>query len=237
MAEGEVIPSPACRGNPPFQLSTERMADRPTILITFAVKEELAPFKPRLASRPVIHAVVTGMGENNARRGFLAALEQHQPACVITSGFAGALNPVLKLGQVLCDADPGFPLAEALKTAGARHASFHCAPRIAVTATEKETLRRTAGAEAVEMESGVIRQLCRERGIPSATVRVISDVATEDLPLDFNALYTADFRLHGGKLALTLMRRPWLIPRLIGFGQRVKFAAGELAALLAKATA
>jgi nucleoside phosphorylase len=211
------------------------MADRPSILITFAVKEELAPFNGHLASLPGVNAVVTGMGENNARRGLLAALERHQPACVITGGFAGGLDPRLKFGQVLVDADAGFPLTVALESAGARTGTFHCAPRIAVTVTAKQELRRTSQADAVEMESGVIRGLCRERGIPSATVRVISDPADEDLPLDFNALYTADFRLHGGKLALALLARPWLIPRLFRFGQRVKFAAGELAGVLKKA--
>ena len=38
------------------------------------------------------------------------------------------------------------------------------------------------------MESEVLRRICQERGIPCATVRAISDAASEDLPLDFNQL-------------------------------------------------
>ncbi|NDA69060.1 MAG: hypothetical protein EBY09_20920, partial [Verrucomicrobia bacterium] len=100
---------------------------------------------------------------------------------VLTCGFAGGLSAGLAAEQVIFDADERFPLREALIGAGAAPARFHCADRVAVTAREKATLREQTGAEAVEMESGVIRRLCEERGIPSATVRVISDAADESL--------------------------------------------------------
>jgi len=64
---------------------------------------------------------------------------------------------------------------------------FHCADRIAVTAARRPNY--AAGlAQTPWRWNRVICELCRARAVPCATVRVISDVADEDLPLDFNAV-------------------------------------------------
>ena len=103
---------------------------------------------------------------------------------------------------------------------------------VAVTAYEKATLRERTGADAVEMESGIIRRLCRERGIPSATVRVISDTAQEDLPLDFNALMKPNGKLSLGRIARDVLRRPRELPALMALGRQTKLAARNLAVVL-----
>lgn len=183
---------------------------------------------------PKLRVLVTGMGIVNAREAFTNALAGGAPKVVLTCGFAGALDPALKLGDIVFDADDGFPLASALRAAGAKPGRFHCSDRVATTPTEKAQLRATSGADVVEMESSVIRSICRERGIPSATVRVISDAADESLPLDFNALMTADYQMHFGRLAWQLVRNPGKIPELMRFQKRVSFAAQRLAETLVK---
>lgn len=224
----------------------------PITLLFFAVPEEARPFihrweqvhgiaaagvrGPGLAawilepSRLEVH--VTGMGSRNARRTAAAVLEGRDVAALITAGFAGGLDPALRRGTVIYDADPGVSEAEAWRSAGARPGRFVEVSRVAVTPADKLRIRTETGADAVEMESSTLRSLARERGIPSATVRVISDAADEALPLDFNALMTTEHRLHFGKLAWAVVRSPASIPRLLAFQRNVTAAAAALAQVL-----
>ena len=123
-------------------------------------------------------------------------------------------------------------LAAALVAANAQPATFHCADRVAASAEEKRALRQSNGADAVEMESGVIRAICARRNIPSATVRVISDVANEDLPLDFNRLMDAGRNLSYGRLAAALLRSPGQIGGLLRLQRQTQAAAENLAQVL-----
>ncbi len=201
-------------------------------LVCFAVKEEAAEFKKK--SLPALNAeiLLTGIGTRNAAEALYPVLEKRTFSRVLTCGFAGALNPDFKIGEVLFDEDCEGKLSEALRATGARAAKFHCAKRVAITVAEKSELRRTTGADVVEMESAMIRQICRERKVSSATVRVISDTADEDLPLDFNALMTADYQLSSMKLTMALMKSPGAVPRLMELQRNTQLGAQKLADVL-----
>jgi adenosylhomocysteine nucleosidase len=200
-------------------------------LVCFAVKEEAKFFLPGLSSNECV-TLIAGMGQKNAAEGIRKYLASASPRLVITAGFAGGLNPELKAGSVVFDEDADAGLGAKLREAGGRSIRFHCATRVAITAAEKTALRQQTGADAVEMESAVIRSLCREKGIPSATVRVISDAADENLPLDFNALMTADYRIDFARLVGKVLLSPGKIPALMRFQKQTQMAARALAAVL-----
>ena len=202
-------------------------------LVCFAVKEEAGAFQRLARGKIGVSTMVTGMGRRNAEtaiRDFLAACPTE---VVFTCGFAGGLHPDLAPGAVVF-ATADAELADKLQAAGAKPATFHCATTVAVTAADKQQLRATTGADVVEMESEAIQTVCRERGIPCATIRVISDTARENLPLDFNQLYRPDMSLDFGKLLWTIVRSPGKISGLLRLQKRCQFAAGELAAVLIK---
>jgi nucleoside phosphorylase len=207
-------------------------ARRNVTLVCFAVKEEAAPFLKYARGQPGISVLVTGMGRKNTERALLQTLPQRLPALVLTCGFAGALDPKLKVGSVVFDADAESRLNGSLQEAGAATAKFHCATSVATTVAEKTALRKSTGADAVEMESRVIREICREKKIPSATIRAISDSALDDLPLDFNALMTADNVISLPKLALALMKSPGKIPQLMQLQRNTRLAAEALSQVL-----
>lgn len=203
------------------------------VLVCFAVPQEAKPF--RKASRAAAHVrvLVTGMGARHAEAAIQGALQAGRPARVITCGFAGALDPALKVGDVLFDTADVL-LAARLSAAGAQRGTFCCAERVATTRAEKAALRAEHNARAVEMESAVISRACAGVGVPCATVRAISDAADEDLPLDFNSVMTADQKISPAKLGLAILSSPQRIPGLIRLGRNSAFAANALARVLAQ---
>jgi nucleoside phosphorylase len=204
----------------------------PATLVCFAVKEEAKYFKPTADCSSRIRILVTGMGKLNTSRAVLPILDGARPALVISCGFAGGLDPALESGAVIFRTAGNMELEAALLGAGARRATFHCAERVLTTEREKRVMRQATGADAVEMESGVIWSLCQERQIPCAIVRVILDTAREDLPLDFNVLLRADQSLDMGKLLLALLKSPGRIGGLLRLQRRSADGARRLAQVL-----
>ena len=208
------------------------MGDILVTLVCFAVKEEAGPFKRLARGRTGVDILLTGIGSRNAEKAIRAALIRVRPGRVVTAGFAGGLRSDLVSGTVVFSLEGNSKLGRALEAAGAKAAKFHFVERVASTAAEKQRLREQTGTDAVEMESQVIAAVCREQGIPSATVRVILDAANEDLPLDFNELMTEDHQLDGRKLAQAVLKSPGKISGLMRLQKQSQSAARRLATVL-----
>jgi adenosylhomocysteine nucleosidase len=216
-------------------VTTAAEAARPVDwLVCFAVKEEAEGFSATADPHVSCAIEITGMGFRNASNAIHAALEHWRPLSVITAGFAGGLNPALPCGTVVYDPDDELRIEAKLQGLAARPAVFHCAPRIAVTVAEKAELRQQTGADVVEMESAIIRAACRNAGVPCGTIRVISDAAHDELPLDFNALMTTTDRIDWWKFARTIALKPTVIPRLMEFQRHTRAAARNLGRVLAE---
>ena len=201
-------------------------------LVCFAVKEEARSFRELVRQTPEVRILLTGMGEQNARKTVAAALAPGPIAQVVTAGFAGGLTPQLVRGTVVYSAEPGTAIEERLRAAGAVATRFHCSRRVITTAAEKAELYAATQAHAVEMESACIHELCKAANIPVATVRVILDTASEDLALDFNELMTPDMRLDPVKLGMTVLRAPGKIGALLQLQRQSAAAAQRLGEVL-----
>src|SRR5712671_1678211 len=214
---------------PDFDNDDHDVSDIERVLFCFAVEQEAKFF-----SYPGMEVIITGIGRENAERRLHSALHRSAWQLVLSCGFAGGLNPYLTTGTVVFATDEDAGLTPALLAAGACPVRFHCADRVATTVEEKQALWSATGADAVEMESQIIRAICRAHEIPSATIRVISDAAHENLPLDFNVLMTAEQKLNYAKLALALMSSPRKLPAILRLQRQTQAAARNLAQVLMK---
>jgi hypothetical protein len=102
---------------------------------------------------------------------------------LVSFGLAGALHDGLRVGEIL-DAtrvvdSAGATLWEGapLGVAGARQATMLASDVLVHDAAERRRLRETSGADAVDMESGVLARSGRLAGV----VRVISDDAKSSI--------------------------------------------------------
>ena len=149
---------------------------------------------------------------------------------MISTGYCGALDPELRVGDIVVSDDTQL---DTLERAGAR-GRLLTRDRIAVTAAEKRALREETGAIAVDMEASAVKDRAEALGIPYACIRVVSDTAEENMPLDFNRYRRADGRFSRGRIALAAMARPFsVMPALLEFDRQCQRASLVLGDFLA----
>jgi adenosylhomocysteine nucleosidase len=158
-------------------------------------------------------------------------LLEHKPDVerILSIGFCGALDPALRIGDIVVSGE----VPEGL---GASYVQGDVASidRVVTTALEKRDLRGATGASVVEMESAAVAEKARGWNVPFGCIRVVSDVADEDFPMDFNRYRDADGRFDRVRIALGAMGRPFTaIPGLIRLDRNCRRAAERLGEFLA----
>jgi adenosylhomocysteine nucleosidase len=175
-----------------------------------------------------------GPGPALATRAAMAASGDRNPRAMISTGFCGGLDPALKPCDVFVasrvrDLDHHRSFEALPVSAGTRHAEGELASqnRVASTAREKAELRRS-GASVVEMEAAAVAAVAEKRHAPFYCVRVVSDGAAEDMPLDFNRLRDRDGRFSRRRVARAALLRPWSIAGLVRLANNCRKAANYL---------
>jgi hypothetical protein len=118
---------------------------------------------------------------------------------IILAGFAGALDPILGVGDIVRDDPPG---------------SIYTSSDIVATAREKADLFARTGARAVDMENATVRRFAEQIGVPFFGIRAISDTANEDLDPRVLRFVDETGRPRPAAIAKGLLLRPALIPTL-----------------------
>jgi adenosylhomocysteine nucleosidase len=156
--------------------------------------------------------VCGGIGAAAARRAAEAVIAIYAPKVIYSVGFAGALDPGLKVGSIVrprrvVNAGDGSSIN--LDRGEGVLVSFGSV----ASPEQKASLRDSFGAQAVDMEAAAVARAAEVRGVEFAVVKVISD------EFDFRFPSTERFvdsngQFLEGRFAWFAALRPWLWPQV-----------------------
>jgi len=156
--------------------------------------------------------VCGGIGPAAARRAAVAAISIYHPRQLVSVGFAGALDPALAIGDILC---PQIVINAAdgsrIQSAGGQGTlvSFSSV----AGAAQKASLGRAFQAQAVDMEASAVALAATAGGLAFSAVKAISDELDFEMPLMARYIDSSG-QFQTGRFALAAALRPWLWNRL-----------------------
>ncbi len=167
---------------------------------------------------------------------------------VISAGTCGALDPALKVGDVVLpesvlgldgerlNVTPGA-LAHAARLAPeARSGGILLTTADVVPTPEAKAARfRATGAAAVDLESALIIAWASRHGCPSLVIRAVADTAQQRLPVELGGVVTPEGRIQPVRAVALFLTHPRTIPHAWslqrGTGRALRAIARVIAAL------
>jgi adenosylhomocysteine nucleosidase len=152
--------------------------------------------------------VCGGIGAESARRATEAAIALYEPELVLSVGFAGALDPGLKVGEIfspsrVIDARDG----SSVETVTGDGVLVSAATIAGVE--QKVKLAESYGARAVDMEAAAVARGAHARGVRFMAVKAISDESTFVMP-SLDRFVDRDGQFRESAFAASLAAQPWL---------------------------
>jgi nucleoside phosphorylase len=225
------------------------------IAVTFALPAESSEFLSRLRNKSrtdrngirtirgniddrEIEVLHTGIGEKVCRQRLGKFLEDQQFDLLIGSGFAGALNDELQIGDLLLAKN--FSTIDLNERCSFSGLPIHTADLLTASALidsseQRNNVARASGAAAVDMETEFIARACAAHGVPLLSLRVITDTPRKPFPAPPNVLFDIQQqRTDVLRFAAFFMAHPRRIAQLIQFATRIARARTALADALVK---
>ena len=194
----------------------------------------------RRLERPGVELHLAGMGAAAAARAG-AAIAAGRPRALLAVGFCGALDPSLRVGDVVAAervldevTGDGFAADPALLAAApGRRGVLVSARHIARAPGDRARLHGTA----VDLESAALARAAAAAGVPFLALRAVTDTTRHRLP-DFERMIGGGEGLRAWPTISHLIAHPSQLPQLARLGPAVTRAgralAGGLERLLAE---
>jgi len=171
------------------------------------VEKEYASRRFRFFEKDEVVLVCGGVGAEAARRAAEAVIAIYAPGVIYSAGFAGALDPRLRVGDIVqpesvVNAGDG----SSVRVDGGKGVliSFGSVANPA----QKAKLRESYAAQAVDMEAAAVARAAEARGVDIAVLKVISDEFDFSFPA-MDRFVDSDGRFSEARFALYAAVRPW----------------------------
>lgn len=184
--------------------------------------------------------VCGGIGAEAARRAAEAAIAIYVPALIYSAGFAGALDPKLRVGDMVqprrvVNAGDGSSINLSGVGPGRLEGALVSFGSVA-SPEQKAKLRESFGAQMVDMEAAAVARAAEARGVRFAVVKVISDEYDFAFP-SMERFVDSNGRLMEGRFARFAALRPWLWPQVWRLARNSSHASRALCDWLRKMNA
>ena len=224
------------------------------IAVTFALPAESSEFVRGLRDRTgidrngvrivrgktadqMVEVLHTGVGEKICRQRMAKFLQDQQFDLLISTGFAGALNDELQVGDLLLaknfstiDVSESYSLLSNLRI---RRADLLTVHRLIDSSEERDKIGRASGAAAVDMETEFIARICAEHGVRLLSLRVITDTPRKPFPAPMKVLFDIEQqRTRLLRLTTFFLAHPNRAPRMVQFARSIAHARKILASAL-----
>jgi adenosylhomocysteine nucleosidase len=152
--------------------------------------------------------VCGGIGPEAARRATEAIVQEFEPSLIVSVGFAGALDAKLRVGDVIeprtvIDAKDGSRV-----DTGSGEGILVTYSSVAGR-EQKEKLRTSFGAAAVDMEAASVARGAQSRDVEFGALKVVSDDSSFDMPA-MEGFIGPDGSFRSAKFGFHVAVRPWL---------------------------
>jgi adenosylhomocysteine nucleosidase len=182
--------------------------------------------------------VANGAGARRAAAAVDTALASFTPGAIVSTGFCGALAPELSVADIVAgtnvtDGARSFTSLQPQSPLPHHKGVIVSIDHVAQYAAEKRNLRERGGL-AVEMEAGGVAARAEAHRIPFYCVRVVTDLAGEDMANDFNEALREDGHFATMVILKGTLRKPWVrLPELFRLRNRCARAARVLGEFIA----
>ncbi len=171
--------------------------------------------------------VCGGMGAEAARRAAEAVIALYHPRLVQSTGFAGALQSELRIGDIF------VPSVVINASDGSRNETEGESGALltfmsVADVKQKAALAQAYGAQAIDMEAAFVGAAAQARGTKFRAVKVISDEFNFEMP-KLSRFIDGQGRFRTANFILFAALRPWLWGRVITLARNSNAAARRLA--------
>jgi len=227
---------------------------RQMVIEEVVARRDCRLYRGKFKNRDIL-LVQTGMGKERAENATQFMLERYPVTAIISLGFAGALAPELRIGDVVvCSTlhgqpglgqeeqrlEPLAPDAKLLSLAsqgpGDKASRFCLGSGVTVLQLNPSTqkmqgLNETFHADIVDMESYWIARIASARQIPFISIRSISDNMQSSVQ-PFDQIMASDGELLVRKAVLCFLLHPWYLMNVFTLYRNTRPAKRNLAAFV-----